>query len=75
VVDGQAAVAVVAAVVVVAHVAADTTPVAENAATRARTNKEMTIFFMLFTSFLFIQSLRLFVLVMHCGRPHPSIRA
>jgi hypothetical protein len=60
VVEGQA---VVVVAVVVVHVAADTTPVAENAATRASTNKEMTIFFMLFTSLFFIQSLRLFVLV------------
>ena len=34
-------------VVVAAHVAADTTPVAENAATRARTNKVIVIFFMI----------------------------
>ena len=38
-VDGQV-------VVVAAHVAADTTPVAENAATNASTNREMAIFFM-----------------------------
>ena len=39
---------VVAQVEVVApHVAADTTPVAENAATRASTNREMAIFFMI----------------------------
>ncbi len=34
-------------VVVAAQVAADTTPVAENAATRASTNREMAIFFMI----------------------------
>ena len=33
--------------VVAAQVAADTTPVAENAATRASTNREMAIFFMI----------------------------
>jgi len=34
-------------VVVAAHVAADTTPVAENAATNASTNREMAIFLMM----------------------------
>ena len=64
-------VAVVAAdvVVVLEHVAADTTPVAENAATRASTNKEMTIFFMFLTSFVFFRSLRLCFLVLTVVRP------
>jgi len=38
---------VVVAAVVAPHVAADTTPVAENAATRASTNREMAIFFIM----------------------------
>ena len=43
-----ALVVVAQVVVVAAQVAADTTPVAENAATRASTNREMAIFFILF---------------------------
>ena len=44
---------VVALVEVVApHVAADTTPVAENAATRASTNREMAIFFIIHLLYL-----------------------
>ena len=42
-----ALVVVALVVVVAAQVAADTTPVAENAATRASTNREMAIFFMI----------------------------
>jgi len=38
--------------VVAAQVAADTTPVAENAATRASTNREMAIFFMIHLLYL-----------------------
>jgi hypothetical protein len=43
-----ALVVVAQVVVVAAQVSADTTPVAENAATRASTNREMAIFFILF---------------------------
>jgi len=53
-----ALVVVALVVVVAAQVAADTTPVAENAATRASTNREMAIFFMIHLLYLHRQDFR-----------------